>query len=249
MSVSLISVNIERSKHLEKVIPFLENKKPDVVCVQELMEYDVSQIEHALGASCLYFPATRHQAEGKSGILGIGIFSRLPVIRHAAHFYAGEPGAIKDFDSSSHLSKRKTENHFIALADITAGDSEFRVCTTHFTWTPDGLPDEHQRTDAREMMRLLETFGEFVLCGDFNAPRGGEIFSLLTSKYRDNIPAKYVTSLDVNLHRATKEGRRSEIENKMVDGLFTTTAYSAAEVSLEFGISDHAAVVGLISKK
>ena len=81
----------------------------------------------------------------------------------------------------------------------------------------------------------------FVLAGDFNAPRGGEIFSHIAERYTDNIPPHYTTSIDGTLHRAGPIPF-------MVDGLFTTPSYRAKGVHLEFGVSDHAAVAATIEK-
>jgi hypothetical protein len=80
-----------------------------------------------------------------------------------------------------------------------------------------------------------------ALFGDFNAPRGKEIFSIFTEKLKDNIPLNYETSLDENLHRAGKL-------TYMVDGCFTTPEYVASDVELRFGVSDHAAVLATITK-
>ncbi len=90
-------------------------------------------------------------------------------------------------------------------------------------------------------MGLLDAEEGFVLCGDFNAPRGGEIFSELAARYRDNIPAQYTTSIDASLHRA------GDLQ-LMVDGIFTTPEYQASSVLLHSGVSDHYAVTADITK-
>jgi endonuclease/exonuclease/phosphatase family metal-dependent hydrolase len=95
-------------------------------------------------------------------------------------------------------------------------------------------------------MACLQSEKDFALCGDFNAPRGGEIFTTLASHYTDNIPSKYETSIHVALHRAgSVDGAR--LAHLMVDGLFTTSGYAASDVRLEFGVSDHAAIVATIA--
>ena len=48
-SIRLVSLNIERRKHLNRILPFLQEYKPDVVCMQELFEKDVPYFEQALG--------------------------------------------------------------------------------------------------------------------------------------------------------------------------------------------------------
>jgi endonuclease/exonuclease/phosphatase family metal-dependent hydrolase len=132
-------------------------------------------------------------------------------------------------------------NRIVLAADIQKDGRVFRIATTHLTWTPNGGPNGEQRRDAAALLHVLEGLSEFVLCGDFNAPRGGDIFSMLASRYKDNIPLQYTSSLDPNLHRAGQLGL-------MVDGIFSTSAYTVSAVKMVSGISDHCALVATVSK-
>lgn len=249
MSLHLISLNIERSKHLDLVIPFLEKEKADLVCLQELAKKDIPLFEEALGAPCHFAPMANH-GDGEEGvvpgIVGLAVFSRLTVGRTGIEYYWGSGACDVPYDFSGATGKHATESYAVVYQDIEKDGERFRIATTHFTWTPDGEADDFQRQDLRSMMAILGTLGDFVLCGDFNAPRGGEIFSTLANIYTDNIPLEYYTSLDLSLHRAGKtDGER--LGSYMVDGLFTTSGYRASDVRLQFGISDHAAIVATIS--
>ncbi len=247
MSLKLISVNIEWSKHLERVLPFLEKEQPDILCLQELHERDMSRFETLLGARSFYAPMTRLPNEDSP--TGIAILSRSPMKEQTVEFYRGPLPAIVDFDETSPDTKYATEQAMFLRADIedATDGSTYRVGTTHFTWTPDGQPDNHQRQDLQKLLPIIESAGEIVFAGDFNAPRGGEIFTALAAKWTDNIPPLYETSIDINLHRAGK-AKPHELKNLMVDGLFTTPAYFASEVKLFSGVSDHMAIVAHITK-
>ncbi len=239
-SIKLISLNIERSKHLDRVLPFLEQEKPDVVCLQEVLERDVERIETAAGTCHAYAPICWHPADSPevgAVLTGTAFFTRLKTENVRIDYYHGD-------ESHARTAPPRTIMEDISLisADVTKDGRLFRLMTTHFTWTPHGQPDEHQRRDVDALIGLLDTAGEFVLAGDFNAPRGGEIFSKLALRFKDNIPGSYATSLDLTLHRAAKE-HADELKDKMVDGLFTTPEYRAENVRLEFGLSDHAAIV------
>ncbi|MDR3571692.1 MAG: endonuclease/exonuclease/phosphatase family protein [Candidatus Pacebacteria bacterium] len=238
--IKLVSLNIERSKHLDRVVPFLEAQQADVVCLQELMEYDIETIERVAG-KCFYTGTARYpeETQTKAGVLGQGIFSRLENIQSAAVFYHGSglPDRLLDFTDAR--SKHESESHALTYLDFKKEALLFRVATTHFTWTADGNPDEFQRADLRALLDVLSGLGEFTLCGDFNAPRGGEIFSELASRYADTIPAQYTTSIDKELHRA------GDLQ-LMVDGLFTTAGYRASHVHLHSGVSDHLAIVATL---
>ena len=249
-SLKLVSLNIERSKHLELVIPFLEKEAPEVVCLQELAQKDIPLFEEALGAECLFAPMANHgsgEDEVAPGVVGIGMFSKLPIAQQEVKYYWGTGSCEVPYDFSSAVGKHATESYVVAYQDVEKNGEQFKIATTHFTWTPDGKADDFQREDMRSLLRVLEGLKEFTLCGDFNAPRGGEIFGELSKRYTDNIPHEYKTSLTLSLHRAGKT-EPQRLGSYMVDGLFTTPTYTASEVRLQFGISDHAAIIAEISK-
>lgn len=242
MALKLVSINIERSKHLEKVLPFIEREQPDVLCVQELMKRDVPAFIQRVGA-CAYAPMSFHPADNNPGIMGVALFSRCPMVSEA-RYYWGTGATDTVFDISTVASKHATESYALLLSTITADDI-YRVATTHFTWTPNGAADDFQRADLQSLFGAAKG-EEFVLCGDFNAPRThqgvpGEIFSALAARYKDNIPLEYTTSIDKDLHRA------GDLQ-LMVDGLFTTPSYIAKDVRLVNGVSDHMAIVATIEK-
>jgi endonuclease/exonuclease/phosphatase family metal-dependent hydrolase len=166
---------------------------------------------------------------------GITVFSRLPIKEHGERMYVrinndGIPESRSDNPTFSN-----THNRMVLWCNVEKDGITYRIATTHFTWTPDGSPSDAQRRDLSAMLDKLKNFGEFVLCGDFNAPRGGEIFSAIAAKYKDNIPPKYTTSIDGNLHRAGHIPL-------MVDGIFSTPAYRISNVVLHNGVSDHCAI-------
>lgn len=237
--IRLVSLNIERSKHLDRIKPFLQSQKPDVLCLQELFERDIPFFEEQIGPCVAFGIVGLHPTdppEHGSLMEGIGIFSALPVEARSVRYYLG-----------SEENARTREPHVFNLdrsivsCTFKKGDERFTIATTHFTWTRDGSVNDQQRTDLAHMLSVLDEQEEFVLCGDFNAPRGGEIFSALASKYKDNIPAHYTTSIDKDLHRA------GDLQ-LMVDGLFTTPEYVASDVELHAGVSDHMAITANIEK-
>ena len=85
------------------------------------------------------------------------------------------------------------------------------------------------------MLSMLRDEGELVLCGDFNAPRNGEIQSLIKKAYKDNTPRHWSTTIDPHLHRIS--GLRA-----VVDGVFSSPAYQITNVRCRFGVSDHALI-------
>lgn len=240
VSLKLVSLNIEYSKHVDSAMRFLADRKPDVACIQELYERDVPRMSEALGSSAHYFvPMTLHATEHPPEAMGIAIFSRHGIARRRAEYYLGDPDSVPTQDPRDPATFNK-KNQMMLFCEIEKNGATFTIGTTHFTWTPDGQPTDSQRTDMRSLLRVLEAAGECVFCGDFNVPRGGELWAMLASCYTDNVPPRYTTSIDGNLHR------RGQL-NLMVDGLFSTPQYAVSDVEMISGVSDHCALVATVS--
>lgn len=239
MALKLLSVNIERSRHLDRVLPLVQKYDPDVLCIQELAEKDIDRIREAYSHDYEFAPMLRHFKYEDTPIVGIGIFSKLPVIQKRSAYYYGSREALPDHNETP--SRGDDMNCAVALMTVTKDSMEFKVGTTHFTWSDGGQATDLQRENMNKLIATMEQEGEMVLSGDFNAPRGREIFGMIASRFKDNIPPEYTTSIEGSLHRA------GDLQ-LMVDGLFTTPAYTASNVRLIGGISDHMAIVADIGK-
>lgn len=242
-SIKLISLNIERSKHLGTVLSFLEKQQPDVLCIQEIVEHDIPRFVAVLGgAEYVFAPLLRHMEMQGSPIVGEALFSRLRVVRKDIQYYVGNADDIPEHSPSQETQKGHVMNCALVTVSVEKEGSLFTAGTTHFTWSPEGTPTLEQRINMKKLLGVLGTYQELVFTGDFNAPRGREIFSMLAAKYTDNVPVRYTTSIDGNLHRA------GPLEF-MVDGLFSTSQYAVSNVEMVCGLSDHCALVGEVSRR
>lgn len=242
--LKLISLNVERDRHLDLVRSFLISEKPDVLCIQEVMESNFEFLKKELNMDGIFKPMTKHlsvsdNVEGRSGV---AILSKMKISDFEAIYYRGNEGQIKFHDKSTLANLNNTVAKVLIVAKIKYGEDCINIGTTHFTWTPDGMADDVQREDLDKLLSLLSKYKDIVFCGDFNAPRGWEIFNKIASIYKDNIPLKYDSSIDPNLHRVKNL-------RYMVDYLFSTKEYLIKDVELREGVSDHKAVIGYISKK
>lgn len=238
----VITLNVDWNKNLGTVLPFLSSRKADVVCLQEVCEDSLPTIAKVAGAYYFYVPMCGGKIHGASGTVGIAIFSRSPFFHTKSLYYVGGPAHIVELDERTLESRSSTTCRALAFSEVKKDNAVYRIATTYFTWTPDGKADEFQRHDLQKMLGILKKTGECVLCGDFNAPRGGEIYEILSQVLKDNVPPRYVSSLDPKRHRI--KGLRL-----MVDGLFTTPRYVVSHVAIHFGISDHGALEAVISQK
>ncbi|MCR4311500.1 MAG: endonuclease/exonuclease/phosphatase family protein, partial [Candidatus Taylorbacteria bacterium] len=200
--IRFASINIEGDSHLERVISFLGEYKPDVVCFQELVESRVSFFEQTLGMKGHFMPTAKHNVmpfnpESPIGTFGVALFSKYPVSDVSMEYYFREEGEVPQFIRGQ---ADKTIWRALVRGTVIKDGEPYVIAVTHFTWTSDGSTSDKQRVDLKHLLALTEKDPELILCGDFNAPRGGEIFSILSGIYKDNIPPEYVSSLDTELH-------------------------------------------------
>jgi endonuclease/exonuclease/phosphatase family metal-dependent hydrolase len=234
MAIKFISVNIERDRHINKICNLIQKENQDVICFQEIMQDKAQAIASTFGYFCLFTPTTRHELVDDQWE-GIAILSRYPFYNINLHQYAGPSETPAVFTKFPVSVLHQTRRYILQVVEFRVENKIYRFANTHFTWSPNGQADEFQRLHLKLMLADLERYPSIVLSGDFNAPRGREIFSTIAERYKDNIPAHYQTSLDENLHRC---GYLPYV----VDGLFSTPDYKISDVGLVFGVSDHAAV-------
>lgn len=236
--LKLVSINIEDEKHLARVRAFLEREKPDVLCLQEVLERDVPLFEEVMQGTSIFIPNGLCLIQGKYEKWGIGIFSALPLSDTRTGYYSRYGEELRSIDNEL----TDPIDRALAYAKVEKEGIFYNILTTHFTWTPNGHPTDRQRQSLTAFLEAITPYESLVFCGDMNAPRGMETFEKLAECYRDNIPGEYATSLDPDFH--STKGRFQ----LMVDALFSTLDYRIENARLEFGISDHAAIVAEIHK-
>lgn len=242
--MKLISINIEYDRHLKTVKEFLNKEQADVVCLQEILEEDFYKIKKEFNFTGAFqswsYVRDRVHPDLRGKKQGIAIFAK-NIINFGSVFYVGkEENLLKSFDK--YISRENYQkNKAFLWANISFNNTLFKFITTQLPVTQRGEVTQYQQQVIDSLLIKLDPFSEFVLCGDMNAPRGKESFERLATIYKDNIPLKYKTSIDQNLHRVKNI-------QFMVDGLFTTPGYKAAKVKLVDGVSDHMAIVANIDK-
>ena len=239
MGVKIVSINIERQKHLESVKSFLETEKPDVVCMQELHKSDVMMFAELLDMMYVFEPMFNNIDE--NFVMGTAIFAK-HLDEISQHWIGGSTDELPL--SRNNLSSSENYNLsrylLITAKAIIEGDC-FVIGTVHLPVTEKGEVTDFQLKTMQQLLSVTKEYDELLFCGDFNAPRGREVFDTIANHYTDNIPIVYETSLDKDIHRAG-------YIPFMVDGLFSTPQYMVSNVRLVNGVSDHLAVVGEVMK-
>lgn len=229
--MKIVSLNIERHKHFDLVTSFLAREDAEVACLMEACESDVDTLAGSSYPYKIFAPndvTFEKEGHGKTGVL---VLAKKP-IEASEIFYCHE-------DDRAYLDKPGMGTHAPALILAKIGD--YQIGAVHFTWTENASIDERQRKHVAILLEYLSTKGELMLCGDFNIPRGNEMYRKLASVYHDNIPSEVETTLDPKLHRANFEvaGRLKYI----VDYVWTTPKYRVSNLKVESGVSDHCGLV------
>jgi len=239
-SLKLVSLNIEGDRHIPQVLAFLKQEHPEIVCLQEVFLPDFEMFKKELGMKGTYAIMVKKPLYAKKATRipvphGIGLLSKYPFQQIHKSYYHGDATSIQEIQKQN----SSKEYGVLLYGTLIKEGIEFIIGTTHFTWTPNGKANEAQREHLRTLLKILKEIPEIVFCGDFNAPRGGEIFSKIAQRYTDHIPQKYTTSIDKDIHR------KGDL-NLMVDGLFGTPHYTTKNVRLVKGGSDHMAITAKI---
>ncbi len=229
--MKLATLNLEGTKHLPDQLTWIEREKPDVLCVQECFRVSLPEFAK-LGYFAQQFVPLLHISQENPfraqtlGDWGIAVLSRWPIRLIEVKAYRGQLGQL------SELVEPNSPLRAVLVVEVENEEQIFRVAVVHHTRTPDGDITPEQRRDTLALLKILEPYPSLILCGDFNAARGKEAWSMLEAKYRDNVPPEVKSTIDGTLHYA------GDLQ-LVVDGIFSTPDYRVENVRVHTGVSDH----------
>lgn len=247
MEIKILSLNIEGDKHLPRIIKLVKQEKPDIVCLQEVFEEDFHLFHRQFNMQGIFMPTVWIDSAGlpgfgKNGPFGIALFSKLAGEFGGDYYFRRRGDRLPRYKGKPNAGNRGLIWQEIKGKGKKEEGKRLIVATTHFTWSKNGQTTEKQRRDLKALIKLLvNKVKPDVLCGDFNAPRGQEIWSAISGKFTDNIPPEAKTTLDPDLHY-------SHGVKLVVDGFFTKPNGKLKVESLRLirGISDHLAVSAIM---
>jgi len=239
--VKIISLNIEANKHLDHVCDLLRRENADAVFLQEVLEGDVEILTQAAAAAAYKYVPLMYVGRRNSALIpypsvwGMLAMTKYKPERFVMEYYSKKGSDLPELITDP-LVPNSPNRAVLGLA-ISANGKTHKLLSTHFTWADKGGYNSEQLRDLENLWKLLDREGEYALCGDFNAPRGGLIYKKITTKLKDNIPPEIKTTLDNKYHRV------KNIDPLVVDNIFSTPAYRITDVRVIGGVSDHKAVV------
>jgi endonuclease/exonuclease/phosphatase family metal-dependent hydrolase len=241
MPLKLLTLNIEHDRHLGRVVDTIASHLPDIVCLQEVFEKDCVRLAAVGGYQMKYAISTLMPEKSGEGVSprswGVAVLTRVPVDNQTVGYYADDP-RIRIFKEPN------DRRRMVVMTELQHEGRSYKIGTTHFTWSMGGETTEEQRADFERLKQVLQPYPDYVLCGDFNAPRGGELFAKFTDELGliDHLPPHVTTTIDPQFHYA------GALE-LAVDTIFATPEYRVTEVEVLEGISDHKGILALVERR
>lgn len=235
--LKLITLNIEGRKHLSTVLNFLKSEDADIICLQEIFKEDFEMIKSELSMNAAFFPMSNRSVPNEHydqfyGVWGICILCKLDNIKFDSFYYTGKGNIPLFIDNQS-------DDRVIGYVSFKKNMKKYVIGTTHFYFTPNGKPTEGQWKSYFSLIKHLKNFDSFVLCGDFNSPRGGEIYTEFTKNFIDHLPKDVDSTIDTTHHKVKDL-------LLVIDTIFSTKDYKITDVHVKEGLSDHKAIIGYI---
>lgn len=238
MALKLLTLNIEKHRHLERVHATLAEHLPDIACLQEVVDSDCARLASSGGYDVKFSPSARlRQEPDREYNWGVAVLSRVPVRCQTESRYADDARVCS-------LREPHAFRPVLVVTELEHQARPYRIATTHFTWSADGQISEAQKADFSRLKPLLSRYPDYVLCGDFNAPRGREMFGKFVDELGlvDHLPGSVTSTIDAQFHRA------GALE-LAVDTIFSTQDYRVVETRVLEGISDHKGILALIERR
>ena len=237
MGIKLLTLNIEAHRHLDRVCAAIAEHMPDIVCLQEVLEPHCARLA-AVGGYDVKFSVSGHPPNyfGVECRWGLAVLSRVPLRWQTESFYS-------DDSRIRVLHEPNDARRILLMTELEHEGQSFRIATTHFTWSPDGQINDCQQADFLRLKAVLSKYSDYVLCGDFNAPRGREMFGRFVDELglTDHLPASVTSTLDARFHHVPAL-------ELVVDTIFSTPQYRATNIRVLDGISDHKGILALIER-
>jgi endonuclease/exonuclease/phosphatase family metal-dependent hydrolase len=166
----------------------------------------------------------------------MGFFSNLQFSSVKQYHYRG------DFYHVPEFAHPNSANRLLMYTVVDKDGTNFPIFNTHFTWSVGGQVSDEQRQNFVKMELILDEFEEVILCGDFNTPRGKELYSKLAARYQDALPPEVKTTIDPVMHR----GGALQL---VVDGIFCSSHFEILSARTKYGVSDHQAIIVELQRK
>jgi endonuclease/exonuclease/phosphatase family metal-dependent hydrolase len=163
--ISILTYNIEFGNRLAEALEVIRRESPDVVCLQEIRQAQLPEIERSLSMSGVWWPS--------SNLFGGGEWGNVVLARGSV----GEAHSIPGAPAGS----------FGVWAAVECHGGRFIVASIHLMHMKTaGAGFQAREREIRALVDAVEKSGAPILvAGDFNNPPMGGNYELLTARLTD----------------------------------------------------------------
>lgn len=261
MILNVLHLNIERNKHLDSVHTLIQEKNPDIICLQEIMYKDAVKLASDFGCGLAFSPLLSIKNGDNQDNQGSAIMSHYPIRDINIHRYDDDKNidvpVHSDDEVISHNGKRPNDRfmyHYAVLEVLVQCDAYkiVTVATTHFPVVDHHghkLPDhdlsklksikEIEKTNEyldRVLNVIRKLQSPIIFTADLNNARGDFVYDSIAHELVDTVPLEVDSTIDPKIHRVKKL-------KLVVDTIMTSQNIELNSFELIEGVSDHKALI------
>ena len=272
--LKLISLNIEMDRHLDRIIPFFKEQRPDVILLQEVLDNNVEQLEKSTGMNGIYtiqniicFEKSASTAiptknSGPRPSRRLGLSPTKNWVKTAAWAEKSESylglltlsnlPIIKnshvfyrgDGAQPQRMTMKEPEKTARAVSNIEIVKDQQTYCLLNTHFT--WTPNAQPNDDQQQDL-------EHVLRYLADIPEFifcGDFNAPRGTRIFDTIATTYQDNIPKHITTTIdKQLHRCGDLGIVVDGVFTTPGYDVIDVQVVDNLSDHCAIVTLVEPK
>jgi endonuclease/exonuclease/phosphatase (EEP) superfamily protein YafD len=261
--MKILHLNIERDKHLDKLVRLIERETPDVICLEEAIDIDIEKIAARFKYYFVHAPLVELHTGGFEGSVIMSKFIILDIRRqHYGDNKTVAPRININKAGINHGNRPKDGLMYLfTLLSIKIKDDTgqvWNVATTHcpaVEHTTPGLID-HTFDEMKDVQKVvqdglyLERLTEMVrhlptpliFTADLNASRGEYAYNVLAHELVDIVPRKIDSTIDPKQHQP--------IDFKsVIDTIMVSNEIELKRIQVLEGVSNHKALLAELAQQ
>ena len=264
MILNILHLNIESDRHLDSVFKLLEDKKPNIVCLAEVLEKDAKSIASKLGYQYTFAPLVSIKNGDEVNEEGSAILSKFPIKETNKYRYddndTKEP-PIRDANQIVSKDGVRPKDRFayfntLLTATIEIEGKQLTISTTHFPVVDhisSGFKDhelkkfedviELERAEG-DLDRLIKIIRELkyplIFTADLNNARGEFFYDAIAHELNDIVPSSVNSTIDPHLHRIPSL-------MMVIDTIMISPDISIESFEVIDNVSDHKALLASLN--
>lgn len=209
--MKVMSLNMWFGKYIDDLEAFVEDRKPDVILLQEVPE-GIGGVTHEgaidsyqrlirrFGYEGVFHPQWDIVGQMDRYRLGVAILTKFPIVRSYGEYY------FRGFRTYVVAEPDVSKFPGVLLGvEVETKVGILRFFTTHFIWSMHPEITDYQMRAVQNLRNVLRRYDSFVIGGDFNVTDDSTVYKALASDLVDDRPEGLTRSLHPEIHKIKME--------------------------------------------